>query len=179
MQEPTKVFIDWETMHKACVRLSNSLIQRKLYQNDFRVDVVVALSRGGMPPAVCISHMLHPMLSETPLQVFALGISSYPGDKKSKLEIYQNIDPEKIKGKNVLLVDDLVDSGDSLREAKALLIANGAVNVITAVLHEKECTVFYPDFKAFTTKHNVWLVYPWEQKLVTGCCVATSNDCSA
>lgn len=168
----TKIHMDWETMHKACSYLTNALLIEKNLKPDFTIDAIVALSRGGLIPGVCLSHLLSPALAWS-LKVYCLGITSYNNEQKSKPDVYQVPDPKQIAGKSILLIDDLVDTGDSMRDAKEYLLCSGAKSVTTAVFHEKENTIFIPDFKAFTTKHNAWIVYPWEVKAL---CESPSTD---
>jgi len=68
--------------------------------------------------------------------------------------------PPTVEGKIVLLVDDVADTGESLRAAYECLKAKGARQVETAVLHVKPWRKFHPSF--FVRETDAWVVYPWE-----------------
>jgi hypothetical protein len=66
-----------------------------------------------------------------------------------------------LKGKKVLLVDDIADSGRSLAVAKDYITKKGAKEVRTATLHYKPESASKPDYFVVTT--TAWVVYPWER----------------
>jgi hypoxanthine phosphoribosyltransferase len=65
-------------------------------------------------------------------------LSSYRKGTKStgRVEILRDVETD-VKGRDVLLIDDILESGRTLAYAKDLLAARGARNVMTAVLLEK------------------------------------------
>jgi hypoxanthine phosphoribosyltransferase len=72
--------------------------------------------------------------------------------------------PAVLKGKRVLVVDDIASSGDSLEFAVRLAKARGAKAVATATLVARPGR-YVPDFAAFTT--DTFFVFPWDyQSLV-------------
>ncbi|MCS7317290.1 MAG: hypoxanthine phosphoribosyltransferase [Candidatus Dojkabacteria bacterium] len=80
-------------------------------------------------------------------------VSSYHGKMESSgiLNIESNI-PQSIKGADVLLVDDICDTGLTLKEMKNLLIEKGANSVKTCVLlnkQEKRLVDINPDYVCF------------------------------
>ena len=52
--------------------------------------------------------------------------------KKNVSGIYRCIDADAVRGKRVLIVDDIVTSGATLAECAGVLKASGAENVIAA-----------------------------------------------
>ena len=102
----------------------------------FAADLIRALHRAGMAP-----------------EVDFLTLSSYKKSKTSlgRVEILRDLDltPE---GRNVLLVDDVLDSGRTLAFAKDLLNARGATEIATCVLLDKQvprAVNIVADFRAF------------------------------
>jgi hypothetical protein len=67
-----------------------------------------------------------------------------------------------ITEKKVLLVDDLADTGESLRLAKEHLEKQGAVEVLVATVYRKPSSVVTPDFYEKETER--WVVFPWDAK---------------
>jgi hypoxanthine phosphoribosyltransferase len=75
-------------------------------------------------------------------------------------EIYINLDGVSVAGRNVLLVDDICDSGRTLNKLVAYLIAQGAESVRSAVLILRETAepAFTPDWCGFRYKGDEWFV---------------------
>jgi len=65
-----------------------------------------------------------------------------------------------VKGKNVLLVDDLVDQGDTIATVSKYLRSHGPVVLKTAVLFKKPWSTTEPDY--FLEIVEKWIVFPWE-----------------
>jgi hypoxanthine phosphoribosyltransferase len=67
-----------------------------------------------------------------------------------------------MKDKNILLVDEVADTGDTLQHAIDHVKALGAKGVRSAVLHYKPTSIVKPDF--FMVETSSWTVYPWENR---------------
>lgn len=87
----------------------------------FAADLIRAMHRAGMEPQVEFIHL-----------------SSYRSASVSsgQVEILRDVQSE-VRGREVLLVDDILESGRTLAFAKDLLAARGAAKVSSAVLLEK------------------------------------------
>ncbi|MGO4736356.1 hypoxanthine phosphoribosyltransferase [Bosea sp. 2KB_26] len=87
----------------------------------FVADLIRAMHRAGMTPQVEFVHL-----------------SSYRAATISsgQVEILRDVQSD-VRGRQVLLVDDILESGRTLAFAKDLLAARGASRVSTAVLLEK------------------------------------------
>lgn len=87
----------------------------------FVADLIRAMHRTGMTPQVEFVHL-----------------SSYRAATISsgQVEILRDVQSD-VRGRHVLLVDDILESGRTLAFAKDLLAARGAARVSTAVLLEK------------------------------------------
>ncbi len=64
---------------------------------------------------------------------------------------------------NILLIDDLVDSGVTLNAVKGKLIQEYNVEVDTAVIWQKFHSQFTPDYYHSITPADCWIVQPFEQ----------------
>ena len=71
------------------------------------------------------------------------------------------LDTDSIRGRRILVVDDVADSGRTLALVLKLLRGFGA-EVRSAVLYTKPRTVVQPDFSWRTT--DKWIVFPWSAK---------------
>jgi hypoxanthine phosphoribosyltransferase len=102
----------------------------------FAADLIRALHRAGLAP-----------------EVDFMTLSSYRNNTTSsgQVSIMRDLETD-VTARNVLLVDDILESGRTLAFAKDLLAARGAKSVLTAVLLEKpgpRAVTVHADFKAF------------------------------
>jgi hypoxanthine phosphoribosyltransferase len=67
-----------------------------------------------------------------------------------------------VEGKKVLVVDDVADSGESLKLVKAHVLQQGATEARVATVYYKPWSGVKPDFYAQETR--CWVVFPWELK---------------
>lgn len=123
---------------------------------DFRPDMIVGLSRGGLVPARIMADVLGVE------EVGIVGMKFYKGTHRigEFPRITQELTTD-LKGKKVLLVDDVADTGRSLIVAKEYLKRKGAEVVKVATIHYKPNSEFKPDFYVMTT--SSWIAYPWER----------------
>lgn len=123
----------------------------------FKPDVIVGVSRGGWLPARVLSDLLeNPILANVRAE-------NYVGIGKARREpaLTQGVSVD-VAGKRVLVVDEVADSGGSLKLVKAHILAQGALEVKTAALYYKPQSVFKPDF--YEKETECWVVFPWELK---------------
>ena len=69
--------------------------------------------------------------------------------------------PVDITGKKVLIVDDVTDTGETLKLAVDYVLNLKPADVRTAVLQHKTCSAFTPDFYAQKIIKWRWIIYPW------------------
>ena len=98
--------VSWEELH----RTSKALAWRLLELGPFKG--IVAVTRGGLVPAAIVARELEIRLIETAC------ISSYDHKDQGHLNVLKNA-PEAGDGEGWLIVDDLVDTGET---AKALRV---------------------------------------------------------
>lgn len=60
-----------------------------------------------------------------------------------------------------MIIDDVADTGDTLRAAVDYVSSLRPSEIKTGVLHHKDCSLFLPDFCAQYVKEWRWIVYPW------------------
>lgn len=113
--------------------------------------LVVAVLKGSFVFAADLIRALHRVGLEP--EVDFLTLSSYRKSRTSsgKVEILRDLDLD-VGGRNVLIVDDVLDSGRTLAFAKDLLSARGAASIRTCVLLDKSvkrAVSVAADFSAF------------------------------
>lgn len=137
-------------------RLSEKLADQ-IAESGFRPDIIVAVSRGGFDPARILSDELN-IRSLASLQViYYAGIR----ERNDKPQVKYPLNAD-ISGLNVLVVDDVADSGNSLKVVKEYVDNLGPREVKMATLHHKPWSTFEPDFYAESV--DKWIIYPWEPR---------------
>ena len=133
----------------------------KIHQSDWQFDTILCLARGGMRPGDILSRVF-----DKPLAI--MSTSSYRADAgtlQGNLDIARFITTPKgeIAGK-VLLVDDLADSGLTLKSVINLLKNNYApiTELRSAVLWTKALSTFTPDYSVEFLPTNPWIHQPFE-----------------
>ena len=103
----------------------------------FAADLIRALHRHGLKPEIDFIYL-----------------ASYDGERVSRGQVRVLRDVESdIRGRNVVIVDDIFDSGRTLAFAKASLVAGGAARVLTCVLLHKQvprAAAIVPDLVGFS-----------------------------
>ena len=132
-----------------------SKLARAIRAADFHPDIVVAIARGGYIPARLLCDQLNLY------NLTSLRITHYTGaEKSSQARIVSPLGVD-IENKNVLLVDDVSDSGDTLQLALQHINGLAPRELRTAVLHHKQCASVVPDFFAQRVIRWRWITYPW------------------
>lgn len=117
-----------------------------------KFDVIVGLTRGGLIPAVYLSHKL-----DTPLLAFNPHLLHSNGEEREKIRL--PISPAIVR--RILVIDDISDTGKTFSKCTEFFKKRG-FNVITAaVFTNKKTTIFKPDFFVFDSQ-KCWIVFPYE-----------------
>ncbi|MEW6328863.1 MAG: phosphoribosyltransferase [Candidatus Micrarchaeota archaeon] len=142
--------IEWKDMEGMCRKLGALILA-----SGFKPDIIVGIARGGWIPARLLSDYLHNK------NITSMRVEFYVGvDKRARKPIVSQEVSVSLRGKRVLLVDDVSDTGESLLVARKNLRAKGAKQIRVATLHYKPRSKFKPDY--FVGTSSAWIVYPWE-----------------
>lgn len=127
----------------------------KMTEQGFYPDVIVGIARGGWIPARLLADFYGNRRTAN------IKIEFYDNTTRASDEpvITQKIS-ENVKGKKVLVVDDVADSGKSLLAAVNHIKENDPEIIKTATLYYKKQSLIKPDF--FINETQAWIVYPWE-----------------
>jgi uncharacterized protein len=119
-----------------------------------KFDLVIGIARGGIPVAMVVADLLG-------ISIDFLNVKSYTDvGERVKPQILTTI-TEDISGKRVLLVDDLVDGGDTMETVTRYLHSEGPKTIKTAVLFTKPWSSFKPDYSLQVV--DTWIVFPYER----------------
>ncbi|MDP8012325.1 MAG: phosphoribosyltransferase [Thermoplasmata archaeon] len=133
-------------------------IKKKMDSIDYMPDVIIGLSRGGLVPARILSDYLQ-LKDLYAIKTEHWGITATP-DGQAK--ITQGL-PINIKGKNVLIIDDITDTGQSLKVAYEYIKSFDPLILKSATLLHITRSQFIPDFYAeeVLEKNWTWFIFPW------------------
>ncbi len=120
----------------------------------FEADTLLAVARGGLT----LGHFMASALDTR--RLYAINSIHYEGTKKLDTFDIFNI-PDLHDAKRVLLIDDIVDSGETMREIIKLLKKRYPLTEFKlATIFYKETAVVVPDF---TLKEaHEWIDFFWE-----------------
>ena len=147
----------------------------QIHRSGCRFDQVVALSRGGLRIGDSLSRLF-----ARPLVVMAA--SSYCGQGgRQRLRLRfgtQLAHTEERLGPQLLLVDDMVDSGTTLQGACRWLWQQLAPQTLhTAVLWRKGRSRVAPDYWAMELPGDPWILQPFERRALPGLDTLTPLRC--
>lgn len=152
------LYVSWSDYHQKIEQLA-----AKIYESQWEFNQIVCLARGGLRVGDILSRIF-----DQPLAILAT--SSYGGtDGKVRGSITFAHDLTMTTanlGSHVLLVDDLVDSGISLKRTLVWLDRKYGFyidEVRTAVLWCKACSVIEPDYYVDYLSDNPWIHQPFER----------------
>lgn len=109
--------------------------------------VVLGILKGAN---VFVADLVRAMDIELQMDFMAIesyGMSDTPGEVRVKMDC-----ETELAGRHVLVVDDIVDTGQTLRKLSELLYTRGAATVCSCVLLDKpsrRAVEFEPDYKGF------------------------------
>lgn len=141
--------MSWQDIEKAVETLAITI------REEYNPDLIVGIARGGLIPAVRLSHLLN----DLSMKVIHIKYYENVNEEKEEPEVSWS-DLGKLKGK-VLIVDDVADTGKTLEAA-----VNNLQDHIEGEL--KICSIAYkpsskikPDYYVYETEK--WIVFPWEE----------------
>src|SRR5262249_8089324 len=106
---PERAFpVSWDQFH----RDARALAWRLADSGPF--DAIVAIARGGLVPAAIVARELGIRLIDT------VCVASYDYNKRGEVRLLKNAGSE-LAGQRLLIVDDLVDTGNTARLVRDLL----------------------------------------------------------
>lgn len=125
-----EVLISQQQIVDRCEEIGRQLTED--YRDDERTVVLVGILKGSFCfMAELIRHI------ELPITVDFIGTSSYAGTETTgDVKITKDLD-SSVAGKDVVVVEDVIDTGLTIRKVKAWLLGRGAHSVRVATLLDK------------------------------------------
>jgi uncharacterized protein len=120
-----KRYISWKQIDNYAQEIYDKL--------DTKIDYIYAIPRGGSVLGVMLSHLTN----------------------KNLLQTYEEAIIKIKAGHKILVIDEISDSGNTLKEIKK--------ECITATIHIRKGTKVIPDIFCEEIINDDWIVYPWEK----------------
>ena len=151
---PEKVFpVSWDQFH----RDTRALTWRLHEAGPF--EAIVCITRGGLVPAAIVARELGVRVIDT------VCVASYDHTQQGELQVLKSVSADVAKlgagtGKGLLIVDDLVDTGQTARLVRATLPEAHFASVYAKPLGR-------PLVDSFITEvsQDTWIHFPWDTAL--------------
>ena len=143
---------NWEYIYGLCRDVAD-----EVRASDYEPDVIVALARGGWFAGRCLCDFLG--LDD----LASLKVEHYVGtaEKTGEPVVRYPMPEGSVAGKQVLVVDDIADTGGSIRRAEEYVVEREPAEVRTATLQLLGTSSFEPDYVGERLEQWAWIVYPW------------------
>ena len=143
---------NWDYIYDLCRGVSDDVKTA-----EFEPDVVVALARGGWFAGRVICDFLG--LDD----LTSLKMEHYVGtaQKSGEPTVRYPMPEGSVEGKDVLIMDDIADTGGSIRRAHEYVTDRDPGEVRTVTLQLLGTSEFEPDFVGERLDEWAWIVYPW------------------
>lgn len=146
--------VSWDQMHRDARALAWRLGEMREWK------AVVCITRGGLVPAAIIARELDLRLIDT------ICVTSYEGKRAQKLgetSVLKNVSAELLDGideEDVLIVDDLVDTGTTAKVVRQLL-----PRAHLATIYAKPAGRPLVDTFVTEVSQDTWIFLPWDLEL--------------
>jgi hypoxanthine phosphoribosyltransferase len=145
--------LTWDAFGEAARDLARSILA-----DGFAPEVVVAIARGGLIPGGAVAYALGAKNCGALNVEFYTGIGTVLENPEL---LPPHLDLDYLEGRRVLLVDDVADSGRTLKLAVELLRGRGA-DVRSVTIYTKPGSIELPDYSWRET--DLWIDFPWSSK---------------
>lgn len=149
---PEIIKFSYEEIENKCKKISDDILK-----TNFQPDYLIGISVGGIFPAIHFARLFNTK------NLITIAVKSYDGMERKEIQVINLPNKDLLVGKNILLIDDISDSGNTLKFLVGLLKDEYKVKdikTITIFVNEKNCN-YYPDF--YFEKVNKWIDFPWDR----------------
>ena len=145
--------VSWDQIHRDARALAWRLAGRGPDDGNFRA--VVAITRGGMAPAMIVARELDIRTVDT------ISVKSYDNQTQAEAKVLKAPDAEMMgDGTGVLIVDDLVDTGKTLE-----LVRHLYPKAHFATVYAKPQGRAMVDTFITEVSQDTWIFFPWDMAL--------------
>lgn len=145
----------WASIFSQTVDLAQKIRYDEKHLGKPKSDAIVGVSRGGL----VLARLMSDLLGIDNVMITKCEYYSDMGKHNKKPLITQKIE-KNISSNNVLLLDDVSDTGESLITIKEHILSKEPKNLTVATLYLKPWSKTTPDY--CISKTDAWIVFPWE-----------------
>ncbi|WP_294621066.1 xanthine phosphoribosyltransferase [uncultured Roseovarius sp.] len=144
--------VSWDQLHRDARALAWRL-QGEAPEDGWRA--VVAITRGGMAPAMIVARELDIRVVDT------ISVKSYNHQTQSEPRVIKSPDMDIVgDGEGVLIVDDLVDTGKTLE-----VVRKHMPKAHVATVYGKPMGRDMVDTYVTEVSQDTWIFFPWDMAL--------------
>jgi xanthine phosphoribosyltransferase len=145
--------VSWDQIHRDARALAWRLQGQGPDGGNWRA--VVAITRGGMAPAMIVARELDIRTVDT------ISIKSYNHQSQTEAHVLKAPDAEMMgDGTGILVVDDLVDSGKTLELVRALYPQAHFATVYAKPKGKPQVNTYITE-----VSQDTWIFFPWDMAL--------------
>ncbi len=145
--------VSWDQLHRDARALAWRLDGNG--PNGGAWSAVVAITRGGMAPAMIIARELDIRIVDT------ISVKSYDQKSQAEPKIIKTPDSKVVRdGTGILVIDDLVDTGKTLESVRALMPKAHVATVYAKPLGRSQVDTFITE-----VSQDTWIFFPWDMAL--------------
>ncbi|MCL4342845.1 MAG: phosphoribosyltransferase [Candidatus Thermoplasmatota archaeon] len=144
--------VEWKEIVDWCDTLRSRII------GSFDPDFIIGLSRGGLVPARILSDSL--LIKDLfTLKTEHWGMTANVDGQA----VLRKPDSLNVKGRRVLIVDDITDTGESMDIAKKYVQSLGPAALKTSTMLHIDRSKHVPDFfaRGVSGSEWTWFIFPW------------------
>jgi xanthine phosphoribosyltransferase len=152
--QPQKpIFVSWDQFHRDARALARRLAEVGPFA------AIVCITRGGLVPAAIVARELGIRVIET------VCVASYDHVTQGELRLLKTIASEIValgggRGKGVLIVDDLVDTGTTAKLVRGLLPEAHFAAIYAKPMGRPQVDTFITE-----VPQDTWIFFPWDTGL--------------
>ncbi len=136
--------VSWEQLHRDARALAWRLVELGKWKG------IIAVTRGGLVPAAVIARELEIRLIDT------VCLASYDRQDQGELKILKSVNTN---GQDWLLIDDLVDTGNTARAVRRML-----PQAHFATVYAKPAGRPMVDTFVTEVSQDTWILFPWDSE---------------
>ncbi len=145
--------VSWDQLHRDSRALAWRLDGKG--PDDGNWKAVVAITRGGMAPAMIVARELDIRMVDT------ISVKSYSHQTQAAAKVIKSPDMDVVgDGTGVLVIDDLVDTGKTLEVVKATMPKAHIATVYAKPLGRPMVQTFITE-----VSQDTWIFFPWDMAL--------------
>jgi xanthine phosphoribosyltransferase len=140
--------VSWDQFHRDARALAWRLSETTLFSG------MVAITRGGLVPAAIVARELDMRIIDT------FCVASYAGETvQGEIKVLKSVSPEisRGEGRGLLVVDDLADTGATVKIVRALLPRAHIATVYAKPLGRPLVDTFVTE-----VSQDTWIYFPWD-----------------